>query len=122
MGWITSARLFALSWMLYCVMIPILNTLSSGIRGFFKKINLPIVPLWIGFLFVLAHIISKLVQRTWLYPEGQPVTEIKEATFAFLFFIMSLSFFLKGKKITFIKGWEWLPKLQIRNWFSLDQN
>jgi hypothetical protein len=96
--WITSSRLFALSWFIYCVIIPILDYLSAGMRRFFKKINLPIVPLWIGFLFVLAYIISKVAEKLWLHYEDQPVTQMKQTSFYILYFLVSLSFLIKYKK------------------------
>jgi len=104
MNWITAARLFALFWFIYCVIIPILNYLSDGMRKIFKKINIPIVPLWIGFIFIIAHIISKIAEKMWIYTNEQPVTEIKECSFAFLFFVLSLSFFVIYKKSISPKG------------------
>jgi hypothetical protein len=97
-SWISAPRLFALSWLLYCVIIPVLNYLSARMRIFYKKINLPIVPLWIGFLFVLAYFISKVAGKLWLHYEDQPVSEIKETSFYFLYLLVSLSFFIKYKK------------------------
>jgi UDP-N-acetylmuramyl pentapeptide phosphotransferase/UDP-N-acetylglucosamine-1-phosphate transferase len=96
--WMSTSRLFAYSWLLYCVIIPILNYLSGKMRKFYKKINLPIVPLWIGFLFVLAYIISKVVEKLWLHDEGRPVNEISEISFYFLYLLVSLSFLIKYKK------------------------
>ena len=92
MRWITAERLYALSWFFYCVIIPVVNYLSAGMRKFFKKICLPVVPLWIGSLFVLCYIISKIVEKLWLIADKQPVDEIKETTFYFLYLVMCISF------------------------------
>jgi hypothetical protein len=104
MRWVTAARIFALFWLVYCVIIPVLNYLSSGVRRIISKISLPVVPLWLGFLFVLSYIISKTVEKLYLISDRQPVDEIKETSFYFLFLAVCISFFVAYRKEASVKG------------------
>lgn len=106
-AWITSARLYALFWFSYCVIIPILFKISYEIRRFIRKINLPIISLWIGFLFIFNHVISKILEKlllSKLSADTLPITEIKETSFAFLYLVASVSLFTIYKKATTQKG------------------
>jgi hypothetical protein len=94
LNWINSARLFAIFWFLYCLLIPALDTYSASLHRFFKKLSLPIIPLWIGLLFLFAHAVSKLAGSLWPYYNVQPISEIKEATFALLYVVVGVTFFL----------------------------
>jgi hypothetical protein len=90
--WFSSQRVFALIWLIYCFLIPVSNHFSTRLHTFYKKINFPLVPIWLGSLFVIAHIISKIVEHFWLYYEDYPVSEIKEANFTFLYLLVGLVF------------------------------
>jgi hypothetical protein len=103
-SWMTSSRLFSIFWLLYCVMIPILDYISTGIHKIIRKINLPVIPVWIGSLFVLAFIFQKIVEKLWLFKNGQPVSEIKEAGFYFLYLVVCISFYVTYKKGVSSKG------------------
>jgi hypothetical protein len=80
-------RLFSVFWFTYCFLIPIVNRKSAGMAGFLNRIALPIVPIWMGSFFVLNYLISKIVQWTL-----QPVVEIKEHNFSFLFVVLAIWF------------------------------
>jgi hypothetical protein len=103
-SWMTSSRLFSLFWLFYAVIIPILNYLFTGIRRMIRKVNLPIIPLWIGSLFVLAYILQKMVEKLWVFENGQPVSEIKETGVYFLFLVACISFYVTYKKEVSSKG------------------
>lgn len=90
--WITSGRVFALIWFVYCFLIPLSEQFFSFFRKIYKKLSFPVVPLWLGSLFVIAHIISKVAEKLWIYSEEQPVIEIKEATFSFLYLMVGVVF------------------------------
>ncbi len=90
--WVSSARLFALIWLIYCFLIPLSDHLFSFFRRIYQKLHFPVVPLWLGSLFVIAHLLSKLAERLWMYSQEQPVIEIKEATFSFLYLIVGIVF------------------------------
>jgi hypothetical protein len=95
---INSARLFALFWFLYCLLIPAIDSFSPGVNRFFRRISLPILPLWIGLLFLFAHAVSKLAGSLWPYRDVQPISEIKESSFAMLYIVVSISFFITFRK------------------------
>ena len=90
--WLSSARIFALIWLVYCFLIPLSDHLFSFFHKIYKKLSFPVVPLWLGFLFVIAHILSKVAEKLWIYSVEQPVIEIKEATFSFLYLIVGVAF------------------------------
>jgi len=90
--WITSNRIFALIWLFYCVLVPLSNKLSLRLHNLYKKIQLPIIPLWLASLFIVAEIISKIAQKFYLYSDNQPIYEIKEANFDFLYLLVALIF------------------------------
>lgn len=97
----TSARIFAYIWFLYCVLIPILNKYSLKLHDIFRQFYLPVIPIWLGILFLTNHIFSKIVAILLadnLLVLHEPITEIKETNFAFLFFIASLSLFYSYKQ------------------------
>ena len=89
---ITIGGLFRIFWFTYCFLISLMNKTSSNISKILKTINLPIVPMWMGILFVLNYIISRIVNfqldNLLLYY----VVENKESVFAFLFFILAIYF------------------------------
>jgi hypothetical protein len=96
--WFTAARLFAIFWFLYCVIIPLSNSFFPSIRNFYSRIRLPIVPIWLGMLFILNYIVSKLVALS-VTLNIQYITEIKECVFGFLFFLTGITFFPVNRKI-----------------------
>jgi hypothetical protein len=98
LNWFNSARIFAIFWFVYCLLIPAIDSFSVAFRKFFERISLPILPLWIGLLFLFAHAVSKLAGSLWPYPDVQPISEIKESTFAFLYLVVSISFFITFRK------------------------
>jgi hypothetical protein len=84
-------RLFSLFWFSYCLLVPIALTLNASFREFIFKLNLPVVPIAIGLLFVANYAASKFA--TTAYPTvGHYIVEVKEYNFAFLFFLISLYF------------------------------
>jgi len=103
--WWSASRLLAIFWFLYCVLIPILHNNFKKISNFFTTLNLPIVPIWIGSLFVLNYIFLKFVEKNLnhlylidiaLFQEAN--IEIGEANTGFLFFIVALTFYFNFAK------------------------
>ncbi len=93
--WLSSARIFALIWLVYCFLIPLSDSLFSFFHRIYKKLSFPVVPLWLGSLFVIAHLISKAGEKLWTFRVEQPVTEIKEATFSFLYLVVGIVFVVR---------------------------
>ena len=97
--WYNMDRLFSVFWFLYCFIMPIFNIISKKISNFFKTLNIPIVPLWIGSLFVVNYILSKATEKLVVFSELQVRSpEIKETNLGLLFFIVALSFYFNFKK------------------------
>jgi hypothetical protein len=96
--WYNLDRLFSLFWILYCLIIPLLDRSVKGVAVFFRTLNLPIVPIWIGSLFLVNYILSKALEKTDLLGSIQPIVEIKEANLGFLFLVIGVDFYLKFRK------------------------
>lgn len=91
-AWYTSARIFAIIWLLYCVFIPLANKYSLKARNLLNTLNLPVIPIWIGFLFLMNHFISRFFENLDHFRFSiSPVIETKETNFAFLFLVASIS-------------------------------
>ena len=84
---------FILSWFAYCIVIPILNKFHLTISQWFNKINLPIIPIWIGIFFLANLIISRMVGVHISGDILNALMEIEECNFAFLFLLLSLYLF-----------------------------
>jgi len=96
--WYSSARIFSLIWFLYCVLIPIINEYILKARHVFRRFYFPVIPLWIGILFLMNYIISKVFE-SWkgLEIASYVFMEVKETNIAFLFFIASISLYYLQK-------------------------
>lgn len=94
---------FILFWFAYCIIIPILNRFNLTISEWFKKINLPMVPIWIGIFFLANLIVSRMIGvrisgdiHSLVEISGDilnALMEIEECNFAFLFLLVSLYLF-----------------------------
>ena len=82
-------RLFTLFSLTFCFVIPFAYRYNSRIRVFLEKVKLPIVSMFLGFLFVINYLVSKFLEWS-LSDLGHAVTEIKEANVAFLFMWVAL--------------------------------
>jgi hypothetical protein len=89
-------RLFSLFWMVFCILIPISNKLSFKISKWLDRINLPIIPIWLGAFCLVNYLMSKIIEQ--YYPEIQYLVEIKEYNFAFIFMIISIYLLHKSLK------------------------
>ncbi len=84
---------FILFWFAYCIIIPILNRFNLTISEWFKKINLPIIPIWIGIFFLANLIVSRMINIRISGDILNALMEIEECNFAFLFLLVSLYLF-----------------------------
>lgn len=94
--WLDAAHLFSYVWLFYCLIIPISIKFSSKISVFINKIHLPVVPIFLGILFLTNYLIFKSLESTKLFTI-QTINEIKESNSAFLFLLVSVSLYLKYK-------------------------
>lgn len=89
---LNSNFLLTLFWLSFCCLVPVLYYLVPPLKRFFDRINLPIVPLFISFFFVLNYIVSIItpsLNQTDIIPISD-VVEAKESYISFLFFIISV--------------------------------
>lgn len=96
--WITAPRIFLLIWFFYCLMIPIAIKFSPKLRLFSRKIYFPIVPIWLGFLFLLNQIICSSVSVILQLKDRQPSVEIKETNYGFLYLLVGIYFYISYRK------------------------
>ena len=84
---LTIGRLFNYFWMLYLLVIPILNYLSPRAEKLFASLSLPIAPIWIGGLMLTNLIIAGV----WEYSTSElyydSITEIKETNYALIILV-----------------------------------
>ena len=104
---ITPQRVYSLFWLLYCVLIPVLDRYISKVHKTLKKIKFPVVPIWIGLFFIFNFIVSKTMEvigffsnHYFLIHSGAEdynyifrLTENKEHGYAFLYLVLSISFY-----------------------------
>jgi hypothetical protein len=85
-------QLFRLFWWLFCVVTPLACTFSRRIREWCEWIGLPIVPLWIGGLFIahgaVFYWVSEMLTQT---DRGihSDINELKETNYAIIFLILA---------------------------------
>lgn len=82
--------IFNLFCLFYCGLIPILCRFSKLFEKLLKRINLPIIPISLGIIFVLVIVIFEITE--WLVAADLKTTvfEMKESNLAFLFMISGL--------------------------------
>lgn len=85
-------RLFSIFWFAYCCLLPLIYSFNSKIKMKLDRINFPIVPIFIGFLFLINYFFAKIIEFYISPTLFDSVNEIKESNFAFLFFIISVLF------------------------------
>ena len=96
--WINLGRWYSLFWFFYCVLIHILNIFSDKTQNILRRINLPIVPIWITPFFLFNYVLAKSIEKINFFDHLQPLTEIKENNYALLFLVVSISFYFIYKK------------------------
>lgn len=93
---LTLDRTFSLFWLSYCMLVPLLAACSERWAAWLSKINLPLVPVWLGVFFPLNYMLSKAVEG--LFSDdvlSHSIQEIKETNCAVLFFFVGLYFWRK---------------------------
>ena len=95
--YLTIGKLFSLFWFGFCVCIPLLDVVSQKARQFLKFVNMPVVPLWLGMVFPLNHILSKLIVK-FTDASGHYVVEVKESGFAMLFLVFAAWYYVSLKR------------------------
>lgn len=92
---LTAERLFAFFWLSYCLVIPLMANTFGWAKTLVKTVSLPLVPIQIGMLFLLSHLIYKAIEMVLVMKDSPllwQMTEIKETSMAFLILTMSVYF------------------------------
>ncbi|MCH7917565.1 MAG: hypothetical protein IIC50_06225 [Planctomycetes bacterium] len=93
---INGDRLFSVFWLVFGVIVPLLDRYSQRCRTLFSDIRMPVLPVAFSVFFVLNYIISESMPalESLNYPT-HPWVEIKEANCAFLLMLGSVCLFLR---------------------------
>lgn len=87
------AKIFKLFWATFCLLIPLTYKFNRHARQFLKRINLPIVSIWIGLFFVINHIVLK-AHGFFVSEELRAyMVEVHETNTYFVFLIVSFYLF-----------------------------
>jgi hypothetical protein len=80
------------------ILIPFLNKKSLLFRQFFEKINIPIVPLWLGIFFLTNYVSLKIFEffLVYQYLPSDPLNVCREKIFEFTYLLISI-YFLNSK-------------------------
>jgi hypothetical protein len=87
-GLLNSNHLFTYFWVSFCLIVPLIARYSSVSEKWFRKINLPLVPIWLAIFFVLSYSAASVIKYGLGYM--QSVSEVKETSICSLFLIFSI--------------------------------
>lgn len=92
-------RLFAIFWLTFFVLVPVLDRTLPAARSLFRAVGLPVPPLWIGGLFILnqvAFIVGNhhLEVIGSISNEAFPLDELKECNSALVYAAAGLAAFI----------------------------
>lgn len=94
---LTAERLFAIFWLCYCIIFPLLFKILSSVKSLNRHVGIPVVPVSIGLLFLFSHLIQKAIEALFI-PKGSELSwqmiEIKETSMAYLFMVVSMYFLI----------------------------
>lgn len=90
-GLLNAESLFSFFWLSFCIVVPLLDRQSRVASSFFKRINLPIIPLWIGLLFAVNYLIFKGAVFRATGGSVHYLVELKECQLALLFACASIA-------------------------------
>lgn len=96
--WFTGHKIFAYFWITFCLLIPLASALNSKLSDFLKRLSFPVMPVWLGGLFLVNHVVSKVCEGMNLFSWPTPIVETKETIFAFLFLVSTIYFYSDHKK------------------------
>ena len=85
-------RIYAVFCSTFCFLIPLLDKASRFLSGAIRRLNIPLVPLWLGVLFPLNSVIYKLLELYCSNSLRTTQSEVKETVFAILFAGVSVWF------------------------------
>lgn len=93
-------RLFSIFWIFILFAVPVIDRLSKKPQTLIRKTNLPVAPLWVGFLFLLHatlfHLIYTYLQDYLNLSVRLSLVELKESIYAFIILIFALHELKRG--------------------------
>jgi hypothetical protein len=90
--------LFNLFWFCYGLVLPVLNGFSNTAKRFIEKLKFPVIPFWLGSFFLISYLTAKLITLIYSTDLGindNSISEVKEATYAFIFFQISIYLYVR---------------------------
>lgn len=95
-------RLFAMFWLAVFVAIPVLDRVSGGVRRLLLAVGMPVVPLWIGALFVLNHAVFFIANRHLdaigpFTTDAFPLDELKEHNYALVYAAVGFAAWMRAR-------------------------
>jgi len=87
--------LFTYFWVSFCVIIPAVNSFSLPLSRLIDRTGFPLVPPWLGILFIIGYIPSLIFKASLQDGLIHSVTEVKETCLSILFIFVSMYFLRK---------------------------
>jgi hypothetical protein len=91
-GALQMTRVFSLFWLTLCIAIPLSALMSDRIKALLTQLNFPIIPLILGFQFLLFYILSKVYAPLGYY--SSDIKEVRESQHALLFALIAIVFLI----------------------------
>lgn len=90
-------RMFSMFWFTYCFLMPIAYRYSTQVRNLLNRMQMPIVPIFLGVVFVLNYAITKVLELQLGSGLHHAVVETKESNLAMLFVAVAIWFLSNGR-------------------------
>lgn len=98
---LSAPGILILFWFSYCFFLPIIDLKSKATSTFLSKIKLPVIPVWVGSIFILNQLVFAFLKFLNLV-DVHAIAEVKETNVAFLFTIACIGLYRKystGKQV-----------------------
>jgi len=104
-GMFSPNHLFTYFWMSFCVIIPIVDSISLPFSKLIGRTGFPLVPLRLGLFFLIGYIPSLVLKATAKDTLIHSVTEVKETCLSVLFIFIGIYFLRKSSQTMNNKRW-----------------
>lgn len=92
---LTMSVMYKLFCLAFGVILPLATMFSKHIRRLAEKMRLPVPALVLGLFFILNWLVSFSLKPLFPWDYGHPIVEVRECCSAFIFFVISFSFYQK---------------------------
>lgn len=95
-GWVTMHRMFYVVLFGYIVIVPIIMLFNSMLSRLINNLGIPVIPIWISLLFLMAMFLVKVVQNVFAKDNTDlyhGLVEIMETNIAFVTMLIGLFFY-----------------------------